>query len=73
MLAGLATDRVDRGLLLAGIYGMRGLTLLALPLLSSPAELLAFAMLFGLADYASVPGTLRARAPRAPLPVPQPA
>jgi MFS family permease len=57
MLAGILTDRVDRGLLLAGIYGMRGLTLLALPLLSSPGELLVFAMVFGLADYATVPPT----------------
>jgi predicted MFS family arabinose efflux permease len=57
LAAGLVTDRVDRGLLLAGIYAVRGATLVFLPFLTSAPGLFAFAVIFGLADFATVPPT----------------
>jgi predicted MFS family arabinose efflux permease len=55
--AGALTDRVDRGLMLAVIYGARAATLLVLPFLTSPEGLFLFAAAFGLADFATVPPT----------------
>src|SRR5262245_15168586 len=56
--AGYLTDRVNRTLLLAGIYFFRSLTFLMLPLLISDASVLwTFAVLFGIFDYATVPPT----------------
>ena len=57
LLAGLVTDRVDRGRLLALVYAARAVSLLLLPLLTSPRGVFVFAVLFGLADFATVPPT----------------
>ncbi|MGW9611932.1 MFS transporter [Streptomyces diastaticus] len=59
--AGRLTDRVDARRVLAACFGLRALTLVALPLLWSPSvgvPLVAFAVLFGLLDVATVPPTL---------------
>ncbi|MGX1780724.1 MFS transporter [Streptomyces diastaticus] len=59
--AGRLTDRVDARRVLAACFGLRALTLVALPLLWSPSvgvPLMAFAVLFGLLDVATVPPTL---------------
>ena len=56
--AGYLTDRVNRTLLLAGIYFFRSLTFLMLPLLIQETAILwVFAFLFGVFDYATVPPT----------------
>lgn len=56
--SGYLTDRMNRTLLLAGIYFFRSLTFLILPLLVSDASVLwMFAVLFGIFDYATVPPT----------------
>lgn len=57
LAAGFVTDRVDRGLLLAAIYVARAATLVFLPFLTSASGLFVFAILFGLADFATVPPT----------------
>ncbi|WP_093802743.1 MFS transporter [Streptomyces sp. Wb2n-11] len=59
--SGWLTDRLDPRRLLAAYYALRGLTLLALPLLLTAeigAPLVAFVVLFGLLDVATVPPTL---------------
>nr|WP_245008964.1 MFS transporter [Streptomyces albidoflavus] len=59
--AGRLTDRVDPRRVLAACFGLRALTLVALPVLWSPSvgvPLVAFAVLFGLLDVATVPPTL---------------
>ncbi|MEV8310474.1 MFS transporter [Streptomyces flavidovirens] len=59
--SGWLTDRLDPRRLLAAYYALRGLTLLALPLLLTAhigAPLFAFVVLFGLLDVATVPPTL---------------
>ncbi|QNS05983.1 MFS transporter [Streptomyces xanthii] len=59
--SGWATDRLDPRRLLAAYYGLRGLTLLALPLLLGAvvdAPLFAFTVVFGLLDVATIPPTL---------------
>jgi MFS family permease len=55
--SGVITDRVNPRLLLAVIYSTRGLVLLVLPLLQTTELLAVFAVLFGLADFSSVPPT----------------
>ena len=57
--AGWLTDRVNRPLLLATIYGLRALTFILLANLpgSSIETLFLFAILFGAVDYATVPVT----------------
>ena len=56
--SGYMTDRMNRTLLLAGIYAMRALTFLLLPLLVQETSILwIFAVLFGIFDYATVPPT----------------
>lgn len=58
MLAGWLTDRLNRPLLLAGIYFMRALCfILLLYIGDNYSLLLIFAVLFGLADYSTVPVT----------------
>ncbi len=57
LVAGMVTDRIDRGRLLACVYAARGAVLLLLPLVTTPAGLFLFAALFGLADFATVPPT----------------
>jgi len=55
---GWLTDRVNRPLLLGGIYIVRGLTFwLLLNIGSSYESLLLFAIIFGLVDYSTVPVT----------------
>lgn len=56
LLAGWLADRMNRVLLLAGIYALRGLTfILLLGIADDTAMLFLFAGLYGLFDYASVP------------------
>ncbi len=57
LVAGLFTDRIDRGRMLAAIYASRAGIVLLLPALTSSRSLFLFAALFGLADYATVPPT----------------
>jgi len=55
---GWLTDRVNRPLLLGGIYIVRGLTFwLLLNIGASYENLLLFAVIFGLVDYSTVPVT----------------
>ncbi|MGX1881610.1 MFS transporter [Streptomyces sp. NPDC055287] len=59
--SGWLTDRFDSRRLLAAYYTLRGLTLLALPLLltaDAGTPLVAFVVVFGLLDVATVPPTL---------------
>ncbi|MFI7006817.1 MFS transporter [Streptomyces sp. NPDC050145] len=59
--SGWATDRLDPRRLLAAYYALRGLTLLALPLLLGAVvdvPLFAFTVVFGLLDVATIPPTL---------------
>ena len=56
LLAGWLADRMNRVLLLAGIYAARGLTfILLLGIADNAAMLFAFSGVYGLFDYASVP------------------
>ena len=56
--SGYLTDRMNRTVLLAGIYFFRSLTFLMLPLvIQETAILWVFAFLFGIFDYATVPPT----------------
>jgi MFS family permease len=56
--AGWLADRVNRPLLLGGIYLARGVTFLILMHVGASYEvLLAFAVMFGIVDYATVPVT----------------
>lgn len=56
--AGWLTDRVNRPLLLGAIYILRGLTFILLMNVGASLEaLMAFAVLFGAVDYATVPVT----------------
>lgn len=56
--AGWLADRVNRPLLLGGIYLARGVTFLILMNVGASYEvLLAFAVMFGVVDYATVPVT----------------
>lgn len=58
ILVGWLTDRVNRPLLLGGIYVVRGLTFILLVNVGTDYEtLLLFAIGFGLVDYATVPVT----------------
>ena len=57
LIAGALTDSVDRGRMLAVIYAARGVSLVALPFLTSTEGLFLFAIGFGLADFATVPPT----------------
>jgi predicted MFS family arabinose efflux permease len=59
--SGLLTDRLDPRRLLATYYALRGLTLLALPLLLTATvgpPIVTFVIVFGLLDVATVPPTL---------------
>jgi MFS family permease len=55
--SGLLTDKVDPRRLLLVIYLTRGVILLLLPLLQSTEALTVFAVVFGLADFSTVPPT----------------
>ncbi len=58
ILAGWLTDRVNRVLLLSGIYLIRGLTFIILVHVGVDLQtLFVFAILFGLVDYSTVPVT----------------
>jgi MFS family permease len=56
--SGWLTDRYDPRKLLAIYYGFRGLSLLLLPWINTPAGLAFFAILFGLDYIATVPPTI---------------
>lgn len=56
--SGWLTDRYDARKLLAFYYGFRGLSLLLLPMATTPAGLAFFAILFGLDYIATVPPTV---------------
>jgi MFS family permease len=56
LLAGWLADRMNRVLLLAGIYAARGLTfIMLLAIADNTPMLFAFSGLYGLFDYASIP------------------
>lgn len=56
--AGWLADRVNRPLLLGGIYVLRGLTFIVLVHVGASLEtLFVFAVMFGLVDYSTVPVT----------------
>jgi predicted MFS family arabinose efflux permease len=55
--SGLLTDRIDPRRLLAGVYLSRALVLLLLPLLRTTELLIVFSVMFGLADFSTVPPT----------------
>lgn len=58
ILAGWLTDRMNRPLLLGSIYLLRGLSFILLVYVGASIEtLFAFAILFGLVDYSTVPVT----------------
>ncbi len=57
LLAGLLTDRIDRGKMLGLIYAMRAGTLVMLPFITDATGLYLFGALFGIADFATVPPT----------------
>jgi predicted MFS family arabinose efflux permease len=57
LASGPLADRVDNRLLLAGLYGTRALSFVALYLLAGAPALLAFALLFGLVDFSTVAPT----------------
>jgi MFS family permease len=52
LASGPLADRWDNRRFLAALYGVRALTLLVLLAAHRPTELLAFAMIFGIADFA---------------------
>jgi len=60
LCSGWLTDRYDPRVLLAWYYGLRGLSLLALPIVieSQGAGLVAFAVFYGLDWVATVPPTV---------------
>jgi sugar phosphate permease len=57
LASGPLADRVDNRVLLAGLYGTRGLSFVALYFLAGGPALLAFALLFGLVDFSTVAPT----------------
>jgi sugar phosphate permease len=57
LASGPLADRVDNRLLLAGLYGTRALSFVALYFLAGAPALLAFALLFGLVDFSTVAPT----------------
>lgn len=57
LASGPLSDRVDNRLLLAGLYGTRGLSFVALYLLAGGPALVGFALLFGLVDFSVVAPT----------------
>lgn len=57
LVAGLMTDRMDRGKMLGNIYLMRAATLVILPFMTDATGLFIFGALFGIADFATVPPT----------------
>jgi MFS family permease len=58
LLAGWLADRMNRVLLLAAIYALRGITfVMLLAITDNPAMLFAFSGLYGLFDYATAPVT----------------
>jgi MFS family permease len=58
VLAGWLSDRVHRPMLLGSIYILRGLTFfLLMNITNDPTMLAAFAVMFGLFDYSTVPVT----------------
>ena len=59
LASGILSDRLDQRKMLAFIYLLRGVTLLLLPLLRSTELLAAFAVVYGLADFSTVPPTTK--------------
>jgi MFS family permease len=57
LASGPLADRIDNRLLLAGLYGTRGLSFVALYFLTGGPALIAFALLFGLVDFSTVAPT----------------
>jgi predicted MFS family arabinose efflux permease len=62
LISGWLTDRVNRVALLASIFFVRGLSFVLLLNVGANYQTLAiFAVIFGLADYSTVPVTCRSR------------
>lgn len=57
LVAGVLTDRLDRGKMLGLIYALRALTLVILPFVTDATGLFIFGALFGVADFSTVPPT----------------
>jgi sugar phosphate permease len=57
LLSGPLADRVDNRLLLAGLYGTRALSFVALATIVDQRALIGFAVLFGLVDFSVVAPT----------------
>jgi sugar phosphate permease len=57
LASGPLADRVDNRLLLAGLYGTRGVSFVVLYALAGPDALIGFAVLFGLVDFSVVAPT----------------
>lgn len=57
LASGPLADRVDNRLVLAGLYGTRALSFVALYALAGPQALIGFALLFGLVDFSVVAPT----------------
>ena len=55
MGAGWLSDRMDPRKVLAGIYALRGLSLVILPMVTTPAGMFLFAVIYGLDWFATVP------------------
>lgn len=58
LASGWLTDRYDNRVLLASYYGLRALSLLALPFIADVPMLMVFAVVFGLDYIATVPPTV---------------
>jgi MFS family permease len=58
-LAGYLSDKFNRPMLLAGVYGLRGLSFILLMMVPAydVAPLFLFAMMFGIFDYSTIPLT----------------
>jgi len=57
IFSGWLCDRFDRGRLLAIYYGLRGLSLVALPFVASIEQMLLFSIIYGLNWLSTVPAT----------------
>lgn len=64
LASGWLSDRYDNRVLLATYYGLRGLSLLALPWITEMQGLLVFAVIYGLDWVATVPPTVNLTAQR---------
>ena len=72
LASGPLADRYDSRLILAGLYGMRAITLVLLLFTHSAPSLLVFSLTFGLVDFATVAPTQVLAEQVVPRPLPRP-